>query len=179
MRARARVHWVCLGSWMLPLCWHSICARACVRIKRTPSIPDTPYLPLGWADRSGVGILRSHDVHNSAVIGLLATPFVSKPYSHIMDSYGFGGQESVFGGFRGLYSPIPLVGDRSNLQFPRREAELTQALLPTDGRSRTLLRGEIRRSLVCVQKNYNPPQVGVMETTGSEKGFIFVRNCTK
>lgn len=43
-------------------------------------------------------------MHNSAVIGLLATPFVSKPYSHIMDSYGFGGQESVFGGFRGLYS---------------------------------------------------------------------------
>lgn len=59
--------------------------------------------------------------------------------------------------------PPPTVGDRSNLQFLRREAELTQALLPTDGRSRTLLRGEIRRSLVCVQKNYNPPHVGVME----------------
>lgn len=67
--------------------------RACVRIKRTPSIPDTPYLSLGWANKSGAGILRSHNLHNSAVIRLLATPFVSKPCSYIMDSYGFGGQE--------------------------------------------------------------------------------------
>lgn len=29
--ARACVHWVRLGSWMLPLCWPSICARARVR----------------------------------------------------------------------------------------------------------------------------------------------------
>lgn len=77
IRALARVHWVLLGSWMLPLLAQHL--LACVRTERTPSIPATPYLSLGWANKSRARILRSHNLRSSSVMELLATPFVSKP----------------------------------------------------------------------------------------------------
>lgn len=78
MRARARVHWVHLGSRMLPLCWSSICVSECAQSSLLLFLA-TPYLPLGWANKSGARILRSHNLRNSAVMGLLANLFVSKP----------------------------------------------------------------------------------------------------
>lgn len=56
--ARGRVHWVGLGSWMLPLCWPSICARARAHTSR----PTTPNELYGWANKSGARILRSHNL---------------------------------------------------------------------------------------------------------------------
>lgn len=89
IRARARVHWVHLGSRMLPLSWFSICVRECAQSAHLLS-PATPYLPLGWANKSGARILRSHNLLNSSVMGLPATPLSP---SQVMDSYGFSRQE--------------------------------------------------------------------------------------
>lgn len=52
-------------------------ASACVRAHRAHTF--YPSYSLGWANISGAGILRSHNLRSCSVMGLLATSFVSKP----------------------------------------------------------------------------------------------------